>query len=85
VAEEVKEKDAIKAKEAVILGEFESVKSRMMLEKDRYTLALALIKDVRQEGGSLFSTDNEYVKSDGDPEEMEEMGTGELSWRKTSM
>ena len=61
VAEELREKDALKIKEAIIMDEFERLKSQLMLEKDRYTLAAALVKEVCDTTGHSFSIDEEMA------------------------
>ena len=63
VAEEVREADALRAKEAIIQDEYERLRSRLMLERDRYTLAAGMVREVCDSASLNFSLDDEILES----------------------
>jgi hypothetical protein len=74
VTQEVLEQKELKARDAVIRGEFESLMSLMMLQKERVSVLGSMIKEQSLSSG-MFSTDLEMQ-----PSEQED----ELEWRKKS-
>ena len=64
VAEELREKDELRAREAVIQDEYARLRSRLMLERDRYKLAAGMVRELCEEGaGSSFSMDEEILSA----------------------
>ena len=80
VAEEVLEKEGLKADQAHIEDEFKRLKSRLMLEKDRYEVAASLVRETKR-SLEANSVDSELLpvisvdledRSDTDVEEFKE-------------
>ncbi len=72
VKQEVREKNELKVREAVIRDEFETLMSMMLLQRERCSVLGIMMKELPMSGAGLFSLDLEQHQEADEEEEQEQ-------------